>query len=124
MSLSLDNVTRELPDFDGQPVDQLITVAALGELDHLITDSINHADPADHASDVDAPERLLEAWLQDGPAWKRDLVKSANEVGFTERTLRRAADRLGVVRTLQEQPNTPRRYWPIEWRLPDVRQKD
>ena len=124
MSLSLENVTRELPDFDGQPVDQLIPVAALGELGDLTADSIIHGDNADHASDVDAPERLLEAWLQDGPVRKRDLVKSAKEVGFTERTLRRAADRLGVVRTFLEQDHTPRRYWPIVWRLPDMSQED
>lgn len=124
MSLSLDNVTRELPDFDGQPVDQLIPVAALGDLGDLTADTIIHGDHAAHASDVGAPERLLEAWLQDGPVRKRDLVKSAKEVGFTERTLRRAADRLGVVRTFQEQDHTPRRYWSIVWSLPDMSQED
>ena len=124
MSLSLENVTRELPDFDGEPVDQLIPVAALGELGDLTADNIIHGDNADHASDVDSPEKLLEAWLKDGPARKRDLVKSAKEVGFTERTLRRAADRLGVVRTFLEQDNTPRRYWPIVWSLPDMSKED
>lgn len=65
MSLSLENVTRELPDFDGEAVEQLIPVAALGELGDLTADDIIHGDNADHAGNVDAPERLLEARLQD-----------------------------------------------------------
>ena len=124
ISLSLENVTRELPDFDGEPADQFIPVAALGELGDLTVDDIIHGESADHDSDVDAPERLLEAWLQDGPVRKRDLVKSAKEIGFTERTLRRTADTLGVVRTFVEQEDTPRRYWPIVWSLPDMSKED
>ena len=124
MSLSLENVTRELPDFDGEPVDQLIPVAALGELGDLTADDIIHGDKADHASDVDAPERLLEAWLQDGPVRKRDLLKSAKEAGFAVRTLERAAKKLGVVRSLLEQEHTPRNNWPVVWRLPDMSEED
>ena len=124
MALSLENVTRELPDFDGEPVDQLIPVAALGELGDLTADDIIHGDHKEHTGEVDSPERLLEAWLQDGPVRKRDLVKSAKEAGFTERTLRRAADALGVVRTFLEQEDISRRYWPIVWRLPDMSKDD
>ena len=124
MSLSLENVTRELPDFDGEPVDQLIPLAELGELGDLTADSIIHGDGADHASDVDAPERLLEAWLQDGPVRKNDLLKSAKEAGFAIRTLERAAKKLGVVRSLLEQVHTPRNNWPVVWRLPDMSEKD
>ena len=75
------------PIFDGEVVEQLIPVAALGELGDLTADDIIHRDNADHGSDVDAPERLLEAWLQDGPVRKRDLLKSAKEAGFAVRTL-------------------------------------
>ena len=53
MSLRLEHVTRELPDFDGEPVDQLIPVAALGELGDLTADDIIHGDNADHASEMD-----------------------------------------------------------------------
>ena len=64
-------------------------------------------------------ERLLEAWLQDGPVRKRDLLISAEEAGFAIRTLERAAKKLGVVRSLLEQDHTPRNNWPVVWRLPD-----
>ena len=124
MSLSLENVTCELPDFDGEPVDQLIPVAALGELGDLTADDVIHGDNADHAGDVDAPERLLEAWLQDGPVRKRDLLKSAKEAGFAVRTLERAAKKLGVVRSLLEQDHTPRNNWPVVWSLPDMSGED
>ena len=70
------------------------------------------------------PEKLLEEWLQDGPVRKVDLIRSAKEAGFTERTLRRAADTLGVVRSYLEQENTPRNYWPIIWSLPDMSEDD
>ena len=124
MSLSLENVTCELPDFDGEVVEQLIPVAALGELGDLTADDVIHGDNADHGSDVDAPERLLEAWLQDGPVRKRDLLKSAKEAGFAVRTLERAAKKLGVVRSLLEQDHTPRNNWPVVWRLPDMSDED
>ena len=124
MSLSLENVTRELPDFDGELVDQLIPVAELGELGDLTADAIIHGANAGHASDVDAPERLLEEWLQDGPVRKRDLLKSAKEAGFAVRTLERAAKKLGVVRSLLEQDHTPRNNWPVVWRLPDMSNQD
>lgn len=124
MSLNLEHVTRELPDFDGEPVDQLIPVAALGELGDLTADDIIHGDHADHASDVDAPERLLEAWLQDGPVMRRDLFQSAKEAGFTPRTLQRAAKRLGVVRSSPKQEGVPRNKWPVFWSLPDMSGQD
>ena len=124
MSLRLEHVTRELPDLDGEPVDQLIPVAALGELGDLTADDIIHGDSADHVSDVDAPERLLEAWLQDGPVMRRDLFKSAKESGFTPRTLQRAAKRLGVVRSSPKQEGVPRNKWPVFWSLPDMSGQD
>ena len=124
MSLSLENVTRELPDFDGELVDQLIPVAALAELGDLTADNIIHGDNADHASDVDSPERLLEAWLQDGPVMRRDLFRSAKEAGFTPRTLQRAAKSLGVVRSSPKQEGVPRNKWPVFWSLPDMSEKD
>ena len=124
ISLSLENVTRVLPDFDGELVEQLIPVAELGELGYLTADDIIHGGDAGNASEMGAPEKLLQEWLQDGPVRKRELVKSAKEVGFTERTLRRAADTLGVVRSFEEQENTPRRYWPIVWSLSDMSDKD
>ena len=68
-------------------------------------------------------EKLLQGWLQDGPVRKRDLVKSEKAVRFSVRT-RRAADTLGVVRSFEEQENTPRRYWPIVWSLPDMSDED
>ena len=108
MSLNLENVTRELPDFDGEVVEQLIPVAALGELGDLTADDIIQGGNADHGSDADAPERLLEAWLQDGPVMRRDLFQSAKEAGFTPRTLQRAAKRLGVVRSSPKQEGVPR----------------
>ena len=120
MSLSLENVTRELPDFDGELVDQLIPVAELGDLGDLTADAIIHGANAEHASDVDAPERLLEAWLQDGPVMRRDLFQSAKEAGFTPRTLQRAAKRLGVVRLSPQQEGVPRNKWPVFWRLSDM----
>ena len=124
MSLRLENVTRELPDFDGEPVDQLIPVAALGELGDLTAETIIHGGSADHASDVDAPERLLEAWLQDGPVMRRELFQSAKEAGFTPRTLQRAAKRLGVVRSSPQQEGVPRNKWPVFWSLPDMSGQD
>ena len=124
ISLRLENVTRVLPDFDGVPVEQLIPVAKFGELGDLTADDIIHGGKADNTSEMGTPEKLLEEWLQDGPVRKGDLVKSAKEVGFTERTLRRAADTLGVVRSFLEQEGTPRRYWPIVWRLPDMSDED
>ena len=124
MSLSLENVTRELPDFDGEPVDQLIPVAALGELGDLTDDDVIHGDNADHAGDVDAPERLLEAWLQDGPVMRRDLFQSAKEAGFTPRTLQRAAKRLGVVRSSPKKEGVPRNKWSVFWSLPDMSGQD
>ena len=124
MSLSLENVTRELPDFDGELVEQLIPVAALGDLGDLTADTIIHGANADRAGDVDAPERLLEAWLQDGPVMRRDLFESAKEAGFTPRTLQRAARRLGVVRSSPQQEGVPRNKWPVFWRLPDMSGKD
>ena len=124
MSLSLENVTRELPDFDGELVDQLIPVVALGELGDLTADTIIHGDHADHDSDVDAPEKLLEEWLRDGPVMRRDLFQSAKEAGFTPRTLQRAAKRLGVVRSSPKQEGVPRNKWPVFWRLPDMSSQD
>ena len=124
MSLRLEHVTRELPDLDGEPVDQLIPVAALGELGDLTADDIIHGDSADHVSDVDTPERLLEAWLQDGPVMRRDLFKSAKESGFTPRTLQRAAKRLGVVRSSPKQEGVVRNKWPVFWSLPDMSDQD
>ena len=124
ISLSLENVTRVLPDFDGEPVEQLIPVANLGDLGNLTADDIIQGGNESSASEMGTPEKLLEEWLQDGPVRKRDLVKSAKEVGFTERTLRRAADTLGVVRSFLDQENTPRRYWPIVWSLPDMSHDD
>lgn len=91
ISLRLENVTRVLPDFDGELVEQLIPVAEFGELGDLTADDIIHGGRTDHDGDVDAPEKLLQARLQDGPARKRDLLKSAKEAGFTGRTLERAA---------------------------------
>ena len=124
ISLSLENVTRVLPDFDGELAEQLIPVAEFGELGNLTADDIIHGDKADNTSEVGTPEKLLEEWLQDGPVRKGDLVKSAKEAGFTERTLRRAADALSVVRSFLEQENTPRSKWPIVWSLPDMSDKD
>ena len=124
MSLSLENVTRELPDFDGELVDQLIPVAALGELGDLTADTIIHGANADHASEMDAPEKLLEEWLRDGPVRKRDLLTSAREAGFAVRNLERAAKKLGVVRSLLEQDHTPRNNWPVVWRLPNMSDED
>ena len=124
ISLTLENVTRELPDFDGEPVNQLIPVAALGELGDLTADQIVHEGNADHASGIDSPEKLLEAWLNDGPVRKRDLLKAAKEAGFAVRTLERAAKRLGVVRSLLEQEHTPRNNWPVMWSLPDCSEED
>ena len=60
ISLSLASVTRKLPNFDGDPVDQLIPVAPLGDLGDLTADDIMHGNNADHASEADSPERLLE----------------------------------------------------------------
>ena len=117
-------MTRALPDFDGELVDQLIPVAALGELGDLTADDIIHGDHADHAGEMDAPERLLEAWLRDGPVRKCDLLTSAKEAGFAVRTLERAAKKLGVVRSLLEQDHTPRNNWPVVWRLPDMSDQD
>ena len=117
-------MTRELPDFDGEPVDQLIPVAALGALGDLTADDIIHGANADHADDADSPERLLEAWLQDGPVMRRDLFQSAKEAGFTPRTLQRAARRLGVVRSSAKQDGVPRNKWPVFWSLPDMSVKD
>ena len=110
MSLSLENVTREMPDFDSEPVDQLISVAELGD---LTADDIIHGDNANHASEADSPKRLLEAWLHDGPVMRRDLFQSAKEAGFTPRTLQRAARRLGVVRSSAKQDGAPRKKWPV-----------
>ena len=124
MSLSLEHVTRELPDFDGEPVDQPVPVAALGDLGDLTADTIIHGDHADHAGDMEAPEKLLEEWLKDGPVRKRDLLKSAKEAGFAVRTLERTAKKLGVVRSLLEQAHTPRNNWPVVWRLPDMSDQD
>ena len=124
MSLNLENVTRELPDFDGEVVEQLIPVAALGELGDLTADDVIHGDNADRGSDVDSPERLLEAWLQDGPVRKRDLLKAAKEAGFAVRTLERAAKKLGVVRSLLDQDHTSRNNWPVVWSLPDMSGED
>ena len=124
MSLCLENVTRELPDFDGEPVDQLIPVAALGDLGDLTADDIIHGHEADHAGEADSPERLLEAWLQDGPLMRRDLFQSAKEAGFTPRTLQRAARRLGVVRSSAKQDGVARNKWPVFWSLPDVSGED
>ena len=124
ISLRLENVTRVLPDFDGVPVEQLIPVAEFGELGDLTADDIIHGGKADNTSEMGTPEKLLEEWLQDGPVRKIDLLRSAKEAGFTERTLRRAADTLGVVRSYLEQENTPRNYWPIVWSLPDMSEDD
>ena len=124
ISLRLENVTRVLPDFDGEPVEQLIPVAEFGKLGDLTADDIIHGGKADNTSEMGTPEKLLEEWLQDGPVRKVDLIRSAKEAGFTERTLRRAADTLGVVRSYLEQENTPRNYWPIIWSLPDMSEDD
>ena len=124
ISLSLESATRLPPDFDGDLVEQLTPVAELGKLGHLTADDIIHGADAGNDSEMGSPEKLLQEWLQDGPVRKRDLVWSAKEVGFTERTLRRAADTLGEVRSFQQQENTPRRYWPIVWSLPDMSDND
>ena len=124
MSLSLENVTRELPDFDGEPVDQLIPVAALGALGDLTADDIIHGADADHANDADSPERLLEAWPQDGPVKRRDLLQSAKEAEFTPRTLQRANRRLGVVRSSAKQDGVARNKSPVFWSLPDMSVED
>ena len=124
MSFSLENVTRELPDFEGEPVDQLIPVAALGDLGDRTADDIIHGASSDHADDADSPERLLEAWLQDGPAMRCDLFQCAKEAGFTPRTLQRAARLLGVVRSSAKQDGVPRNKWPVFWSLPDMSVKD
>ena len=124
ISLRLENVTRVLPDFDGVPVEQLIPVAEFGELGDLTADDIIHGDKADNTSEMGAPEKLLEEWLQDGPVRRRDLFKSANEAGFTARTLQRAAKRLGVVRSYVEQVNIPRNKWPVVWSLPNMSDQD
>ena len=124
MSMSLENVTRELPDFDGEPVDQLIPIAALGELGDLTADDIIHGDNTDHAGEADSPERLLESWLQDGPVMRCDLFQSAKEAGFTPRTLQRAARRLGVVRSSAKQEGVGRDKWPVFWSLPNMSYND
>lgn len=96
----------------------------MGEPGDLTADDIIHGDNADHAGDVDSPERLLEGCLKDGPVRKGDLLKSAKEAGFAFPTLERAAKKLGVVRSLLKQDHTPRNSWPVAWRLSDVSVKD
>ena len=124
ISLTLENVTRVLPDFDGELVEQLIPVAEFGELGDLTADSIIHRCKADDTCEVGNPENLLREWLQDGPVEKVDLVKAAKEAGFEERTLRRAAKALGVVRSYLAQQGTPRNKWPVVWSLTDMSDKD
>ena len=124
MSLSLENVTRELPDFDGDLVEQLIPVAALGDLGDLTADDMIHGDKTDHTGEADSPERLLQAWLQDGPVMRCELFQSAKEAGFTPRTLQRAAGRLGVVRSSAKQEGVARNKWPVFWSLPDMSSQD
>ena len=93
MSLGLENVTRVLPDLNA---DDIILEAS-----------------EDRAGDVDAPEKLLEEWPNNGSIRKHDWLKSAREAGFAVRTLKIVAKKLGVVRSLLEQEHIPRNNWPI-----------
>ena len=124
MSLSLENVTRALPEFDGDLVDQIIPVAALGDLGDLTVNDIIHGDNTNHTGEADSPERLPEPWLQEGPLRKRHLLKSAIEAGFAVRTLEWDAKKLSVVRSLLEHDQTPRNNWPVVWRLSDMSKMD
>ena len=125
ISLSLENVTRELPDFDGEVVEQLIPVAALGELGDLTADDVIPRGQRGSCRRRGRPGKAVGSVAPRWPGKKARLVEICQRGRFRcPHPGEGCQEARGVVRSLLEQDHTPRNNWPVVWSLPDMSGED